>query len=201
VVENSDDASSRKAAPSPRRGRNKSSMSPLISAELAQIEQSLHPMLAVMFIECPHTFTIDMFARFLMWCVKALRRVNHHETYLIEHTAADGSGRSACDVLYEKATVEMGIDEDVTDDDINTLTKEKQLDEEIRNVSKFTSCVTRTIGKLLMIAENYQPGDIANKRNYEVLTDLLRCFLRLGKEEEMVLLKLGGLSVSRASTL
>jgi hypothetical protein len=44
--------------------------------------------------------------------------------------------------------------------------------------------------------ESYQPGDVSHRRNFEVLTDTLKSFAMLGKEEEDVLLKLGGMSAS-----
>jgi len=78
------------------------------------------------------------------------------------------------------------------DDDDDSVEREKLLDASISDVSLYNSSVTRIIGKFLILIDSYQPPDILTRRNYEVLTDVLRSFLRLGKEEEEVLLKLGG---------
>jgi hypothetical protein len=167
--------------------RSKSHLLAHISAELLDIKEQLHPMLAVIFIDCPHTFTIDIFGRFILWCVKVLRRTGHQDHYLLEGALLTG-GSSI--VAAKGATVELGLDEE--DAATATASKERQQDEDIRNTSKFVSGVTRIMCKLLLLAESYQPVDILHKRNYEVLMDTLRSFVLLGKEEENVLLKLGG---------
>lgn len=162
-----------------------------ISSELLDIEEQLHPMMAVIFIDCPHTFTIDIFGRFLLWCIKALRRKGHHEKYLVESDGWNATNANTVVLIPKSGKVELGLEEE-EEGAVDAPRAEKQQDEDIRNVFKFASCVTRVLCKLLLLMESYQPVDILHKRNYEVLTDMLRSFALLGKEEEEVLLTLGG---------
>lgn len=190
-----DSVSTSKKSISSRRSKSHQHMN--ISSELLEIEEQLHPMLGVIFIDCPHTFTMDIFGRFLLWCIKALRRNDHQEAYLVEDATWDaGNATAVVTAAAKSGKVELGLEEEEEDAnaaaDTPSVKMERQQDENIRNVSKFTSCVTRVMCKLLMLVESYQPGDILHKRNYEVLTDMLRSFVLLGKEEEDVLLALGG---------
>lgn len=181
------DSASKKS--SSTRGRLKSHLPHNISSELLGIAEQLHPMLAVIFIDCPYTFTIDIFGRFLVSCINSLRcQVNHHQLYLGEVEASSWDQKK---VMSKSGSVELGLDED-DGGEADTSSEEKEQDEALVNVSKFTSCVTRVVCKLLLLAESYQPVDIVHRRNYEVLMDTLRSFAMLGREEAAVLLKLGG---------
>jgi hypothetical protein len=153
-------------------------------------------MLAVIFVECPHTFTIDIFGRFLMWCVTTLRGNDHHKRYLVEaETASEGVVTKVPSPDEDTAQQEQKKEQEQKEqesDSAKTLSREAQQDADIADTAKFTSCVTRMVCKLLLLTESYQPADITSKRNYEVLTNTLRSFVMLGKEEETVLLRLGG---------
>lgn len=145
-------------------------------------------MLAVIFVDCPHMFTINIFGRFIVWCAKALRRSNHQEKYLEERGELT-SAPAIREFLVAKAPVEMGADEG---EHVDIPRNEAQQDNDIRNSSKFVSCVTRMVCKLLVLAESFQPGDITNKTGFDAITESLRSFVMLGKEEEDVVAALGG---------
>lgn len=181
----SDSTSKRSSVTS--RGRSKIFNLQHISPELLEICDQLHPMFSVMFIDCPHTFTIDIFSRFLLRCIRELRRNNHQLKYLAENATT----RNQKKVVHKTLSVELGLDEGEARATDNSAA-EKEQDVDLVNVGKFSSCVTRLMCKLLLLVESYQPGDIANRRNYEVVTDMLKSFAVLGTEEEHVLLSLGG---------
>lgn len=184
------DSTSRRSVTS-RGGRTKAYNPNHNSPELLEIESHIHPMLGIIFIDCPHTFTMDVFGRFLLSCIYNLRRNSHHEVYMIENAGVLLEQK----VPGKSMSVELGLDED-DDNAANTDAIENEQDANLVNVEKFNSCVTRVVCKLLLLMESYQPGDVSHRRNFEVLTDTLKSFAMLGKEEEDVLLKLGGMSSS-----
>ena len=166
--------------------RSKAHLPLHISPELFEIEAQLHPMLTVIYIECPHTFTINGFSAFMLRCIETAR---HQQDYLSE----DGSMTETANVhvVPDAAKIDLGLEEDGTNSS-NTMTKERLQDQEVRNPSKFSSGITRLLCKLLLIIENYQPADVIGRRNYDMMTEMIRSFVLLGEEEEVVLIRLGG---------
>jgi ubiquitin C-terminal hydrolase len=112
--------------------------------ERLKVERSVHPLLIAIFVECPHTFTISSLSRLLMWCVKVLRP-SHSQKYVESSIAGPsastthGAGLASSPPSY----VEMF----------------QQREQQQEECSHYVSCVSRFIGKLLLLLEYFRPED------------------------------------------
>jgi ubiquitin C-terminal hydrolase len=149
------------------------------------IVSKVDQMLITMFVDCPHTFTTSTFSRLLMWCIKILRR-RHSSFYLSTFPPKAPLPSEHADLPREEGSPEP----DATCDPVQA---QRMREERMEACHQYQSCVTRFVGKLLILTDFYQPEDLMERRGNESLSDLLMRFACLGDEEKNVLINFGAI--------
>lgn len=162
---------------SPDRDISSSSHFSFNRLEDRDVVSKVDQLLITIFVDCPHVFTTSIFSRLLMWCIKILRR-KHCSAYLSMFPAENGF---PVDAAIEPL------------DDATPVQIHRQNEVKMESCKQYRSCVTRFIGKLLMIIDYYQPEDLIEHRGNESLSDLLMRFACLGIEEKNVLINFGSI--------
>jgi ubiquitin C-terminal hydrolase len=147
-------------------------------------------LLVTIFVDCPHTFTTSTFSRLLMWCIKILRK-KHSSFYLSPFPPTPAP--APADSLLSSAPPELPREDLDPDPTCNPVQAQRQQEERMEACHQYQSCVTRFVGKLMMLLDFYQPEDLMERRGNESLSDLLMRFACLGDEEKNVLLNFGAI--------
>ena len=129
--------------------------SPTRQKDMLKVERNVHPLLVTIFLQCPHTFTVSSVSRLLMWCVKMLRPA-HAPKYLTT-TSTCGSPSPASP---DETTLSSSPPN-------NVLLYQQQV-EQLEACAHYTSCVSRFVGKLLLLLEYFRPEEAIESRGRRV---------------------------------
>lgn len=166
------------SSPSSSPEKVSASLFPSDRREGRDLASKLDPLLITIFVDCPHTFTTSTFSRLLMWCIKTLRR-KHARSYLLTPPVGDTEREEAVETSGEEQ--------------VDPVLAHRQYELRVQSCRQYKSCVTRFIGKLMLLMDYYQPEDLMEHRGNESLSDLLMRFACLGEEEKQVLVSYGAI--------
>ncbi|CAE7643891.1 unnamed protein product [Symbiodinium microadriaticum] len=155
--------------------------SPTRQKDKLKMERNVNPLLVTIFVDCPHTFTVSSLSRLLMWCVKMLRSSHASKYVASSRCCADGG------ICLAKGAV------DPSSSPPNSVQLYQEEVEQLEACSHYSSCVSRLVGKLMLLLEYFRPEEAIESRGYEILSDFLMRFACLGDEEKHLLIRYGSI--------
>ncbi len=132
-----------------------SSKAAVTEYQMTYRERTIHPWLVTLLATCPHSSTTALFANFLLSCFKSLKPL-HQMRYLeidqdvAHHVLASSKGDMEHDIYSPKSS------------ELSLL--RQSIEDKMESCHQYKSCVTRVIGKLLILMDSLRTDDVFDKK-------------------------------------